>query len=437
MTNEHLSSLFAVLLLIFAVLIGSAIIFPISTCHLSRSYCNYAIAGPTKYDYDSVSMIGSASEDGTILVERKKFLLSAPSLQFFKEGAKRPYYATEYIESFAPIFDFSEDRRQLATLFLTRDRKDYDFLFGLGQGPISRSLDFELLYTDLDTEAFNRAVIECDLVNVSDVIEVSDVKVMDEERSISIEFGLPCKQLFVNRNQIGFVKEDSSGTLIVQVDERGNFSEFTSLEFLEYQKQAQPDPRSAEEAVGDRFSQDGQGEIGWLETYDHYTTTISDTGVPYEYVEKYLVGRDQGGELVLQRLSFSRYDAALSAGMSKNFAAFYKNVDNRYDERYRSDQVDGAPLTAQRYDIYLFEDEQLSFEVRLPTFRNRIEVVEAGEDRVQIELFADADELMINGIRFDLPVTPQLGSEDGYFKGRFQVVFADTGRPLSFDQVSQ
>lgn len=437
MTNEYLSSLFAILLLIFAIMIGSAIIVPISTCHLSRTYCNYAIAGPTKYDYDSVSMIGSASEDGAIRVERQKFLLSAPSLQFFKEGARRPYYATEYIESFGPIFDFSEDRRQLATLFLTRDRKNYDFPFGIGQGPISRSLDFELLYTDLDTEAFNRAVIECDLVNVSDVIEVSNVKVMDDKSSISIEFDLPCKRLFVNRNQIGFVKKDSSGTLIVRVDERGNVSEFTSLEFMEYQKQAQPDPRSAYETLRDRFSQDGQGEIGWFESYVLYTTTISDTGVPYEDVEKYLVGRDEDGELVIQPLYYNRFDPAYSAGMSKNFAAFYKNVAGYYEDEYRSDQVDEAPLTAERCDIYLFEDEKLSFEVRLPTIRSRIEVVEAGEDRVQFELFADADELMINGIRFDLPVTPQLRSEDGSFKGRFQVTFANTGRPSSFDQMSQ
>lgn len=437
MTNENLSSLFVLLLFIISALIGTAIVVPVSACHLSRTLCNYAIAGPTKYDYDSISMIGAASEKGTILVEREKFLLSEPSIQFFKDGTKRPYYATEYIERFGPIFDFSDDRRQLATLFLTRDRKEYDFLLGLGQGPISRSLEFELLYTDLDTEAFNRAVIECDLVNVSDVIEVSNVKVMDDKSSISIEFHLPCKRLFVNRNQIGFVKADSSGTLIVRVDERGNFSEFTSLEFLEYQKQAQPDPRSAEETVRDWFSLEGQGEIGWLETHVHYTTTISDTGVPYENVEKYLVGRDQGGELVVQRLSFSRSDAIYSAGMSKNFAAFYKNVAGYYEDEYRSDQVDEAPLTAKRYDIYLFDDEKLSFEVRLPTIRSRIEVVEAGEDRVQFELFADADELMINGIRFDLPVTPQLRSEDGSFKGRFQVTFANTGRPLSFDQMSQ
>lgn len=424
MTNEYLSSLFAILLSIFAIMIGSAIIVPISACHLSRTYCNYAIAGPTKYDYDSISMIGAASEEGTILVEREKFLLSEPSIQFFKEGAKRPYYATEYIESFGPIFDFSEDRRQLATLFLTADWK-------------GRSLSFELLYTDLDTEAFNRAVIECDLDHVSDVIEVSSVKIMDEETSISIEFDLPCKRLSVNRNQIGFVKEESSGTLIVRIDERGKFSEFTSLEFLEYQKQVQPDPRSAYDTVRDRVSLYGRGEIGWLQEYAHYSTTISDTGVPNEDVEKYLVGRDEGGELVIQPLYHNRFDPAYSAGMSKNFAAFYKNVAGYYEDEYRSDQVDEAPLTAKRYDIYLFEDEKLSFEVRLPTIRSRIEVVEAGEDRVQFELFADADELMINGIRFDLPVTPHLRSEDGSFKGRFQVTFANTGRPLSFDQMSQ
>lgn len=436
MTNEYLSSLSAILLLIFAIMIGSAIIVPISTCHLSRTYCNYAIAGPTKYDYDSISMIGAASEEGTILVEREKFLLSEPSIQFFKEGTKRPYYATEYIESFGPIFDFSEDRRQLATLFLTADWKDDDYPSRLARGLASRSLSFELLYTDLDTEAFNRAVIECDLDHVSDVIEVSSVKVMDEETSISIEFDLPCKRLSVNRNQIGFVKEESSGTLIVRIDERGKFSEFTSLEFLEYQKQAQPNPRSAYDTVRDRFSRDGQGQIGWLETYVHYSTTISDTGVPYKDERQFLVGRDEGGQLVVEQLTFSRSDAAYSAGMSKNFAAFYKNVAGRYEE-YTSDQVDEAPLTAERYDIYLIEDEKLSFEVRLPTIRSRIEVVEAGEDRVQFELFADADELMINGIRFDLPVTPQLRSEDGSFKGRFQVTFANTGRPLSFDQMSQ
>lgn len=429
MTSDFWSTLLGKLILVMALIIGLALIVPVSTCHLSRNFCEYAIAGPTKYDYDSIAMIGAASENGTIVVKRKKFLLSEPSIQFFEEGAQRPYFAREYLASFAPIFNFSEDRRRIAAFFLTEDWQ---------VNSNSRLLEFHLIYTNLNTESFDLASILCHLEGYySDVIEVGNLLFIEEKSIISVEFTIPCGDLTINGQKIGFVSEKSGGTLIVLLDELGNFSEFTSAEFLEYQNQDRAAPREGFMIAREQASRYDQGDAGWLDVYYHYTKTITDTGVAKRDVEQFLIGRNSDGEIVVKRLSFSRNDQVISAGMSEAFAAFYENIAGYSERHYRSDQIDEAPLTAERYDVHLFEDDKLSFEVRLPTLRSRIQVVGADQNRVQFELFADADELMINGIRFDLPETPPLRSEDGSFKGRFEVTFSETGRPLSFDRLSQ
>lgn len=412
---------------LMTVFFGLVSVYTTANCMNSSLYCDYAFIGPSEQEFSSVSFLSNELEKGQVSINTVDAIFSSKKI-VYKNSLRGSNFLTQNVtKPFEPLVRCYDNQTICVSLVSTSyDHNRYTNI---------DDLEFEITFIDLDRGVFSQEDFVCSFESYQDRFRAKNLRLSEKRDTILVDLELPCDGLKVNDDKsIGFASYSVSGTLIIEVLNDGYLGRIRSKKAIDLENDGRL--RSHDYATAGRNAR-AQAELadedGWLGFATDSSHWIDQDGFKRSDFDLVLFGKFDE-IIVVENLSFCEQYSHRSYVSSENLAGYICETGIRYN--YKSTTTKARLKTHIKGGVLSSDETLIEYELELPTHHSKVDIVGVEENSVELEIFADAQEVKIGGIVFPLIEKNFMGSGDGVYQGRFKVEFSETSIPVSFEKIA-